>query len=437
MKRMLKRMRIYLLVIIGLGLLSLGAYSGRRAWMNANAELKPLSTTVQPKDFALKIPAAGELQAADSVIVAVPPVPVNRLRIGTVVPNGTRVNKGDVLIEFDPAELDLQMKEHQSNLEEANQKISKGSTAVDEDKSDIQKDKKVAEMELERINQFLPKDEQIYSRREIIEGQISKDYTEKKIVFAEGKLELKGKAYSLDEAIMMVERQQATAKINQVQTALASLKLLSPASGIVVYNDPGYYFGDAALMPGKVVYIGMQLFSLMNPEKMEAKCFVLEKDAGELRPEEKVTLSLDPFPGSMFTGKVKSIDKVARAIDRDSPVKFFQTIVTLDKTDPNLMKPGVKLKAEIEGGELKSVLVVPRSAIIKKDADYFAYVQSGLAKFDPVKVALGQGDIIQVVVTEGLKPGQVIALNPPDLKQDFNGTKKSSDSSADKPKTSS
>src|SRR5581483_6748660 len=164
MKRMLKRMRIYLLVIIGLGLLSLGAYSGRRAWMNANAELKPLSTTVQPKDFALKIPAAGELQAADSVIVAVPPVPVNRLRIGTVVPNGTRVNKGDVLIEFDPAELDLQMKEHQSNLEEANQKISKGSTAVDEDKSDIQKDKKVAEMELERINQFLPKDEQIYSR---------------------------------------------------------------------------------------------------------------------------------------------------------------------------------------------------------------------------------------------------------------------------------
>src|SRR5581483_2318168 len=179
------------------------------------------------------------------------------------------------------------------------------------------------------------------------------------------------------------------------------------------------------------------LFSLMNPEKMEAKCFVLEKDAGELRPEEKVTLSLDPFPGSMFTGKVKSIDKVERAIDRDSPVKFFQTIVTLDKTDPNLMKPGVKLKAEIEGGELKSVLVVPRSAIIKKDADYFAYVQSGLAKFDPVKVALGQGDIIQVVVTEGLKPGQVIALNPPDLKQDINGTKKSSDSSADKPKTSS
>src|SRR5215472_9476583 len=187
MKRIFKKVRIYLVIITALGLLSIGAYGGRKAWMSANADLRPLATTIQPKDFALKIPANGELQAADSVIVAVPPVPVNRLRIGSVVPNGTHVNKGDVLIEFDPAELDLQMKEHQSNLEEANQKISKGSTSVDEDKSDIEKDKRIAQMDLERINQFLPKDEQIYSRREIIEGQISKDYTEKKIVFADGK----------------------------------------------------------------------------------------------------------------------------------------------------------------------------------------------------------------------------------------------------------
>jgi hypothetical protein len=43
--------------------------------------------------------------------------------------------------------------------------------------------------------------------------------------------------------------------------------------------------------------------------------------------------------------------------------------------------------------------------------------------------------MIQVVVADGLKPGQVIALNPPDMKQDFNGTKKSADTSNDKPKT--
>ena len=381
--------------------------------------------------------ANGELQAANSVIVAVPPVPVNRLRIASVVPNGRHVNKGDVLVEFDPAELDLQMLEHKSNLEEADQKIAKGNLSTGQDTADIEKDKRVAEMELNRINQFMPKDEQIFSKREIIEGQLNKDYTEKKIVFADGRLSLKGKAYSLDEAILMVERQQANSKITQVQTALASLKLLSPATGIVVYNDPGFFFGDATLSPGRVVYIGMQLFHLVNPDKMEAKCFVLEKDAGELRPEQSVTVSLDPFPGVQFTGEVKTIDKVARPIDRDSPVKYFQTIVTLDKTDQELMKPGVRLRAEIQATELKSVLVVPRSAIVKKEQSYIAYVENAPNVFNPVTVTLGQGDIIQVVVTDGLKPGQVIALNPPDIKQDFNGTKKPTDSTSDKPKASS
>jgi hypothetical protein len=35
-----------------------------------------------------------------------------------------------------------------------------------------------------------------------------------------------------------------------------------------------------------------------------------------------------------------------------------------------------------------------------------------------VKVKLGQGDLIQVVVTEGLQPGQSLALNPPDVKRE-------------------
>ena len=172
-------------------------------------------------------------------------------------------------------------------------------------------------------------------------------------------------------------------------------------------------------MPGRVVYVGMTLFSLVNPDKMEAKCFVLEKDAGELKTDQKVTVALDPYPGVEFTGKVKNIDKLARPIDRESPVKYFQTIVTLDKTDAGLMKPGVKLKAQILAGELKSVIVIPRSAAVKKESGFVVFVQKELNQFDALPVTLGQGDAAQVVVTEGLEAGQVLALNPPDLKQDF------------------
>jgi hypothetical protein len=45
----------------------------------------------------------------------------------------------------------------------------------------------------------------------------------------------------------------------------------------------------------------------------------------------------------------------------------------------------------------------------------FVHLQKAPEQFELVKVKLGQGDLIQVVVTEGLSAGQILALNPPDV----------------------
>ena len=222
------RVQAIALTAVALLFVSLGAYGGRLLILGTGTELQPLSEELHPRDFELAIPANGELESSESKALAVPNVPVDRLRIASVVADGSHVSKGDVLVEFDPAELDLDALENRSNLEMANQKLSQGELTSTVEKSDIQKDKKIAELELAKINEFLPRDERIYSRREIIEGQLDKSYTEKKIVFADARFELKGKVYSLDEAILMLERQQANTKIEQIQKGLASLKLLAP-----------------------------------------------------------------------------------------------------------------------------------------------------------------------------------------------------------------
>jgi multidrug efflux pump subunit AcrA (membrane-fusion protein) len=395
-----------------------GAIAVRRAMTGLTSTAEPVTVPVNPHDFQIVISAKGELQSQESVAIAVPNVPVERLRVAAAVPEGRHISKGDTIVEFDPAEITLQAREHQSSLDMADQKISRGEIAIGLERADIEKDRKIAQLELQKISEFLPKDEQIYSRREIVEAQINKDYVQKKIVFADVRLELKGKVYSLEEAILILERRQAGSKVDQAQKALASLRLTAPASGIVVYNNPGYYFGGYSIVPGRVVWIGMNLFSLVNPDKMEAKCFVLEKDAGEIALGQKVTVSLDPFPGRTFPGTLKAIDKLARPIDRESPVKYFQVIVGLDRTDTAIMKPGVKVQARILAGEIKSAIVIPRSAIVRRDSDSLAFVRRGEG-FDPVPITLGRGDLIQVVVTGGLKPGDILALNPPDVKTEF------------------
>lgn len=417
-------LRYGLALIVLLALVSLGIYGARRALKPATVQLAPLTLRLQPRDFTLMISAKGELQSAEKVAIAVPPVPVERLRIASVVNNGTHVNKGDVLVEFDPEELTLQRQDHHASLDMAQQKISKGDLANGAEKTDISKDRKLAELDLRKISEFLPQDEQIYTQRQIIEGRLDKNYAEKKIVYADARLQMKGRVYSLDEAILMLEKQQAQSMIGRVEKALTSLTLLAPSSGIVTFNDNDFFFGGgSALMPGRVVWIGMSLFNLVNPDKMQAKVFVLEKDAGELKPGHPVTISLDPFPGSQFTGRVKSIDKVARPIERGSPVKYFETTVELDKTDPALMRPGVKLESHISAGELKNVIVVPRSAVASKDNGFVVWIQKESGKFEPTPVKTGQGDVAQVVITEGLQAGQILALNPPDVKRETRNDK--------------
>jgi RND family efflux transporter MFP subunit len=417
-KRLPKLVRAILVAVALMAAVSVAIYAARRAWPSGSSEVAPLVVPIQPRDFTLKIYAEGELQSAESMTIAVPFVPVDRLRVATVVADGRHVNKGDTLVEFDQTELDLQKLEQRSNLDMANQKITKGELGSNVEKTDIVKDKRIAELELQKITEFMPRDALIYSQRDIIEGQINKEFSEKKLVYADARLNLKGKVYTLDEAILLLERQQANNKIDQIERATTSLKLISPASGIVAYNNPEYFFGGFSIQPGRIVWIGMTLFNLVNPDKMEAKCFVLEKDAGELKTDQPVTVTLDPFPGQEFTGKVKTIDNLARPIDQGSPVKYFQVIVSLDKTEPELMKPGVKLKAQIRAGEMKSVIVVPRSAVVKKDSDLVVFVRKSHGQFESVKVKLGQGDLIQVVVTEGLQTGQSLALNPPDVKRE-------------------
>ncbi|MBX7223268.1 MAG: HlyD family efflux transporter periplasmic adaptor subunit [Blastocatellia bacterium] len=409
---------------IGMGLvfgaicggLGYGGFKGYQALTAVTADAKPLTLTLQPQSFALVIPAKGELQSVESTLITTPPVPVDSpLRIATLVPEGSRVKKGDVLIEFDPTELTGQALEHRSSLDAANLKINKGEMTSGAEKTDIGKDRSVAELELKTIQEFQPKNEEIFTRRQILEGELDRNFTEKKIMFADVRLQLKGKVYTLEEAILVLEREKAKAKIGQVERALGSLKLLAPTSGIVVYPQDSW---SGVLQPGKTVFLGMPLFSLVQAENMEAKCYVLEKDAGDLKPNLPVTVTLDPYPGVEFAGKVKGIDKLARPLDRESPVKFFQVIVALDQTDQQRMKPGVKVTAKIRAGDVPNALLVPRSAVVKKESGFVAYLEKQSGQFEAVPVTLGQGDAIQVVLTKGVQPGQTIALNPPDAKRD-------------------
>jgi multidrug efflux pump subunit AcrA (membrane-fusion protein) len=109
------------------------------------------------------------------------------------------------------------------------------------------------------------------------------------------------------------------------------------------------------------------------------------------------------------------VDALAKPRDQMSPVKYFETTLALENTDPSFMKPGQRVRAYVRLEEVDDVIAVPRGALFDKDGKRVVYRWEGGA-FTPVEVKVSRNSVSRVVVDSGLAAGDRIALRDPSLK---------------------
>jgi len=114
----------------------------------------------------------------------------------------------------------------------------------------------------------------------------------------------------------------------------------------------------------------------------------------------------------VFIGTVKSVSQLADSSSswRTGGVKEYTTIVVIDDLVGQDLKPGMTAEARILVGELKDVLVVPMQAVAEHRGDFFAFLIVGEdIRMQKVKVGDNNEKLVQVL--EGLKEGDVVALD--------------------------
>jgi hypothetical protein len=83
--------------------------------------------------------------------------------------------------------------------------------------------------------------------------------------------------------------------------------------------------------------------------------------------------------------------------------------VLLDKSDPNVMKPGARVKAVLQVEDIANAFSIPRQSLFEKNGKKIVYVKHG-AKFDPIEVTILTSTPGRVVVTKGVRTGDELAL---------------------------
>src|SRR5690349_3486377 len=151
-----KLVRNVAIVVVVLGALTIGV---RAAMTQFRPSEKQLPTArVKRGTLEIKVYSAGELRPTNSIGLMAPPVVGGgALQIVKLLKTGTRVNKGDIVVEFDPSEQQYKLEQARSEVAEAEQQIAKSkadaAVSVSQDKVSLVKarfDVRRAELDVSR-----------------------------------------------------------------------------------------------------------------------------------------------------------------------------------------------------------------------------------------------------------------------------------------------
>jgi len=80
---------------------------------------------------------------------------------------------------------------------------------------------------------------------------------------------------------------------------------------------------------------------------LELHLEIPERESARITVGQKVSFSLDATPDQPFEGQVTGLASVVHTRSRSQPAKVFDAIVSLRAPDPDLMRPGMSVNAEI------------------------------------------------------------------------------------------
>ena len=361
---------------------------------------------VQQKGFAVLIPAVGEVEAAQAERINTPGR--RPMTIDWLAEENSWVTKGQVVARFDSEQLLLDSREEELEMMLLDMDMRQQNAVESQQQNELNSEKVLVGKEFKFVDTFAIDDLRLYSKIEIIDTLSNRDYLGAKEEFIEWKESSIGDRNQSALAVLDIRKDGHQAKFQQHQSALAQLEVLAPYDGMLVYEKN--WRGEKASV-GQTVFPGSTIATIPNLEKMQAKLYVLDKNAIDLEVGQKVNLTLDAYPDKNLSGEVLSVSGFSRTIKRGNPTKYFELMVSLDDQS-SLLQPGAKVSATVGVANTQSKIVIPLQAIFNEQSENYVYIKDG-RNFSKRVIKTAGKNLYFVEIIDGLTAGDSIALSVP------------------------
>ncbi|MEO0293442.1 MAG: efflux RND transporter periplasmic adaptor subunit [candidate division WOR-3 bacterium] len=150
---------------------------------------------------------------------------------------------------------------------------------------------------------------------------------------------------------------------------------------------------------------GTTIMTISDLSEMIVKVNINEVDIGYLAKGQNVRIGFDAIKGVIYKGKVKKISP--SGIESQNLVVYPVEVEILNPD--GRIRPGMTADLDIIVGEAKSVLCIPKEAILKDNGRTMVLLRRG-GKITPKPVVTGLSDEIRIEIKGGLKEGDTLLV---------------------------
>ena len=383
-------------------------------------ESKIPEAKVQEGTFQVDLYEEGQIEAFSSININAPNISwrFGNLKIAELVEDGTQVKAGDTVCVFDPSEVNKAILESEDRLIVSRAEMEKMMAQHQLDMENLQAEYRTSEItfEITRMQLESAAHESDIKRREI---ELNLEKAGIALERAKEQIENRRRIQQEEQKQMQLSIDEDEARLKEAHETLDKLSMVSPSDGIAIIShnwstQNKYQIGDQ-MWPNNT------LMQLPNLSKLKTKININEVDISYITRDLRVEVKPDAFSDSTFTGRVIHVANLAVNKDNNSNIKVFPVEILLDQANKNLL-PGLTVSCRVVIDEIEDVQYIPLEALHTEGNIKYVYRRKG-GEYERVEVQTGLTNSDYVIITEGLKRNDHVALIDPTLPKVNNSTR--------------
>ncbi len=261
---------------------------------------------------------------------------VSTLTIVRMAASGSRVKKGDLLVEFDRQAQTRDFIDKQAEYEKLVDQVAEERAKESATRAKDETELKTAEDNLRKA-EFEIQRAEIVSRIDAEKNQENLDEAKATFEQLRETFELKRKAAQAAIRILEIQRDRTQQTMMHAQANANLMQVHSPIAGVIVLNTIWKQGTMGEVQEGDQVRPGVPFMQVVDPTAMQVRVLANQQDFPALEVGQTAKVRLDAYPDLEFPAKIEQVSPIGEGGDFSAKLRTFVVIAAIEGNNSKLM----------------------------------------------------------------------------------------------------